>query len=97
MDTSRQAGRRTNGVSPKEIAMKRALFNTCWMAMLMAGLALSVPVHAAKHMGMMDGQKGMGSPHMSGVMRDISKEMGKMRKKRDEMMKGSPAAPKKKY
>lgn len=58
--------------------MKRALFNTCWMAMLMAGLALSVPVHAAKHMGTMDGQKGMGSPHMSGVMRDMSKEMGKM-------------------
>lgn len=45
--------------------MNRTLFNTCWMAMLIAGLALSVPVHAAKHMGMMDGQKDMGSPIMA--------------------------------
>ena len=59
------------------------------MAMLIAGLALSVPVHAAKHMGTMDGQKGMGSPQMMDA--DMQKKMDQMRKQMDEMMKGASA------
>src|SRR3989338_7910193 len=64
------------GVSPKEIKMKmkKALSNACWTAILVTGMALSVSVYAEKPGGMM----GMGSQPMSGVMHDMSKEMGTM-------------------
>jgi len=71
--------------------MKTAIGRKLSASLLALAVVLAVPVYAAKHggPGMMDGKGGPGSQQMSGMMHDMSMEMGKMS---GQMSKGNLSA-----
>jgi hypothetical protein len=71
--------------------MKHSVIRKVGAVLLIAGIAIAVPIYAAKHggPGMMDGKGGPGSQQMSGMMHDMADKMIEMS---GQMSKGNLSA-----